>query len=204
MAGDVNDWIPTLMPEISEYLKIIGRSAFAGIGYCRDYAIETGRPVWGFKHPAWNPATIRLMRAVMPRSRFVFIERELKDCLKSAKKQALTYGGSYSRQDVEEFCRSWAENRSYMMSLSDEPAVLLLRYDDLVREPRAVLAKLADFTGLDDMDPEVLNHRVNTWKGEDCITQSRTGYFAPAELDELDLQIVNAIAAPASELTRAY
>src|SRR5437870_397808 len=73
LGGNVNDWIPTLMPDVSEYLKAMGRAAFSGIGYCRDYALSVGRPVWGFKHPAWNPTTIRLMRTVMPRSRFIFI-----------------------------------------------------------------------------------------------------------------------------------
>lgn len=203
LAGEVNDWIPTLMPEVSDYLDAIGRAAFSGIGYCRDYAIQVGRPVWGFKHPAWNPATIRLLRGVMPGARFVFIYRELKDCLRSAKAQAVTYGNGYSKQEVEEFCRSWAENRSYMQSLDGEATVLSIQYDDLVREPQATLAKLAEFTGLDDMNPDVLMHKVNAWKGEDYIMQAKNGYFEPSDLDELDWQIVNAASAFVSEQPRA-
>ena len=199
LAGEVNDWIPGLMPDISEYLRAIGRAAFSGMTYCRDYAISVGRPCWGVKHPSWNPATIRLMRAVMPRSRFIFIHRDLEDSLKSAKAQGLTY----SKADVEEFCRSWAENRNYMLSLSGEATVLSLQYSDLVGEPRATLAKLADFTGLDDMDPDVLNHKVNAWKGEDYIMQAKDGYFEPAELDESDRQIIRATAPLESEQARA-
>ena len=199
LAGEVNDWIPGLMPDVSEYLRAIGRAAFSGMEYCRDYAISVGRPCWGVKHPSWNPATIRLMRAVMPKSRFIFIHRDLEDCLKSAKAQGLTY----SEADVEEFCRSWAENRNYMLSISGEATVLSLQYDDLVREPRTTLASLADFTGLDDMDPDVLNHRVNAWKGEDYVMQAKDGYFEPAELDESDRQILKATAPLESEQARA-
>jgi hypothetical protein len=201
LAGDVNDWIPTLMPEIPDYLRAIGRAAFSGISYCRDHAIGLGRPVWGFKHPAWNPATVRLMRALMPRSRFIFIHRELGDCLKSAKAQAVTYGATYSTAEVEEFCRSWSENSEYMFSLDSEPTVLSLQYEDLVREPRKTLARLAEFTGVQDMDPNVLNNKINTWAGEDYVMQSANGYFEPAELSDSDRQIIDATARlPAEQL----
>ena len=198
LAGDVNNWIPGLMPEISGYLSAMGRAAFSGISYCREFAVGMGRPVWGFKQPAWNPATIRLMRAVMPGSRFIFIHRELKDCLKSAKAQGITY----SKSEVEEFCRSWAENRNFMLSLDGEAAVLSLQYDDLVRKPREATAKLAEFTGLDDLDPNVLRHKINTWAGEDYVMQSKSGYFEPAELNDFDLRIIEAASPKASAPAR--
>jgi Sulfotransferase family len=198
LNGDVNDWIAGLMPEISGYLRAMGCAAFSGISYCRDHAISVGRPVWGFKHPAWNPATIRLMRDVMPRSRFIFIHRKFDDCLKSAKAQGITY----SKSQVEEFCRSGAENRAYMLSLKEEPSVLLLDYEDLITEPRSTMQKLANFTSIGDMNPDVLNHKVNTWVGEDYVMQSKTGYFQPAELDDCDQQIINATASVAGEQPR--
>ena len=201
LAGNVNDWIPTLMPEIPEYLRAIGRAAFAGISYCRDHSISLDRPVWGFKHPAWNPATVRLMRTLMPRSRFIIVHRELQDCLKSAKAQSASYGAPYSKSDVEEFCRTWAENRQYLLSLQDEATVLSLQFEDLVREPQETLARLAKFTGVHDMDPNVLNHKVNTWTGEDYVMQMANGYFKPAELDDAERQIVDATArAPTEQL----
>jgi Sulfotransferase family len=198
LSGDVNDWIPDLMPQVSEYLKAMGGGVFAGISYCRDYAISVGRPVWGFKHPDCNPATIRLMRAVMPGSRFIFIHRNLNDCLKSAKAQGITY----SKSQIEEFCRSWSDNRNYLLTLKDEPGVCSIDYEQLIREPQVTVATLAEFTGLDDMDLNVLNHKINTWAGEDYIMQSKTGYFQPAELDECDQQIINATISVATEQPR--
>jgi hypothetical protein len=203
LTRDVNQWIPTLMPEIPEYLNAIGRAAFSGIAYCRDYAVSLGRPVWGFKYPGWNPATIRLMRTIMPGSRFIIIHRELKDCLKSAKAQAIKFGVNFSKPEVEEFCRSWHDNRDYLLSIDDEATVLSLQYDDLIREPHATLTKLADFTGLDNMNPDVLNHKVNTWSGSDSPVQSKDGYRAPVELDDSDWQIINTAASFASEQPHA-
>ncbi len=192
LGGDVNNWIPTLMPDLAEYLKALGRGAFSAISYCRDYARSVGRPVWGFKCPGWNSATVRLMRTTMPGARFIFIDRELRDCLRSAKAHGKAFGALYAKPEVEEFCRSWVENREYMLSLANEPAVLCLRFEELLREPLPTLARIAEFAGVDDMDSEVLSHRVNAWQSRDLVTSAKDGYLQPAELDEYDWQVINA------------
>jgi Sulfotransferase family len=194
LTRNVDNWIPTLMPDVDEYLKALGRGAFSGIEYCREYARSAGRPVWGFKYPGWNPAMLQLVRALMPRARFVFIHRELKDCLGSAKTHSLSYGTAYSKDDIREFCRAWAENENYMLSLCGEAEVLSLQYQDLVSEPQATLAKLAEFTGVEDMDPKVLDRKINAWVGSESVNQSKDGYFPPAGLDDFDWQMINATA----------
>jgi hypothetical protein len=191
LAGEVNDWILDLMPDVDAYLTAIGQSAFAGIASCRDYASSVGREVWGFKQPGWTPATIRLLRAVMPRARFIFIHRDLVDCVKSAKATQLIN----SQAEVTEFCQAWVENLTYMLGVSDESAVLLLSYEELLKAPQPVLERLAKFAGAKDMDPGVLLRKVNTSTGEDYVMQSRNGYRKPAELDDAEMRIVSAATA---------
>ena len=153
LAGEVNDWILDLMPDLDEYLAAQRQSAFAGIACCRDYARRVGRPTWGFKHPAWQPVTIRMLRTVLPRSRFIFIYRDLVPCLQSAKAgQAI-----HSLQETAQFCQEWKENLTFALDLRDDPAVLLLRYEDLIREPTATLDRLAAFAGVNDLDHTVLD-----------------------------------------------
>jgi hypothetical protein len=188
LAGDVNDWIPDLMPDVDEYLAAMSRSAFAGIIYCRDYAAQAGRPVWGFKHPGWKPPMIRLLRAAMPRSCFIFIYRDVVECLKSAKAQQVIN----SHQEAHEFCQAWVEGVEYLLNLGDDPAVLVLRYEELVSEPETALVRIAEFSGVDDMNPAVLQRKINAWTGEDYIAQARNGYTPPAELTEVEMQIVEA------------
>jgi len=186
LKGDVNDWIPDLMPDIDGYLAALSRSAFAGILYCRDYAARVGRPVWGFKQPGWKPPMLRLLRTVMPKSRFIFIYRNVVDCLKSAKaKHAIN-----SLQDVDEFCRTWAASLEYTLSLGDDPALLVLRYQELVSEPQTTLERIAKFSSVDDMNPAVLQRKINSWAGEDYIAQAKDGYTPPADLTEAEMQIV--------------
>ncbi|MEO8164151.1 MAG: sulfotransferase [Betaproteobacteria bacterium] len=186
LAGEVNEWIADLMPDIDQYVTALGQAAFAGVAYCRDYAHRAGRPIWGFKHPAWKPSTIRILRSVMPKSRFVFIYRDIEDCLRSAKAGLAVN----SHQEAAEFCQNWKENLSCMLRLEDDPAVLLLRFEDLLTEPVEVLDRLAAFTGVDDLDPDVLRHKVNAASGEDYLAQAKDGYVSPAELDAAERQFV--------------
>jgi len=187
LKGDVNDWIPDLMPDIDEYLAAISQAAFAGIIYCRDYAAKVGRPVWGFKHPRWKPPMVRLLRAVMPKSRFIFIYRDVVDCLKSAKAQQAIN----SDQEVYEFCQAWVEGVEYLLNPGDDPALLVLRYERLMSEPETTLERIAEFSGVDDVNPAVLQRKINAWTGEDYIAQAKDGYTLPADLTEAEMQIVN-------------
>ncbi len=114
LAGDVGDWIADLMPDVDEYLAALAQSAFAGIAHCREYALRAGRPVWGFKHPAWQPPMIRMLRSTLPRTRWIVIHRDIVDCLKSAKAQ----GEASSRQEVAQFCQAWVDNLTFWLSVS--------------------------------------------------------------------------------------
>jgi len=184
---EVNDWIPDLMPDIDGYLAAISQSAFAGITYCRDYAAKAGRPVWGFKYPGWKPPMLRLIRMVMPKSRFIFIYRDVLDSLRSAKAQQVIN----SVEEVHEFCQAWKEGLEYILSLDSDPAMLVLRYEGLVSAPKTTLKRIAEFSCVYDMDPTVLDRKINAWSGEGYLAQAKDGYTLPADLTEAEIQIAN-------------
>jgi hypothetical protein len=177
LAGDVNAWILDLMPDVDAYLSALGQSFLGWLGFCRDYAAREGRPVWGVKVAGWTPATLGLLRQFLPRGRLLYIHRDVLDCLRSAKARQLVR----SPDEVREFCRSWTESLSHVLNLGEGPGLLVVRYADLVAEPERVLERVAAFTGVGDMDPAVLGHRINTGAG--------AGYVRPADLTEEERRI---------------
>jgi hypothetical protein len=185
LAGNVNEWIPDLMPDVNGYLAALGRAAFAGVAYCRSYARESGRQVWGFKYPGWQPSTIRLLRTTMPRARFIYVYRDVVDCLKSAKARGLVN----SPAEVHEFCRAWAEGLSDALGGDAGEALLLLSYDDLLADRATATERIARFSGADGIDASVLQHKINTRPGE-TFAEQRDGYTTPSELTGDELQIV--------------
>ncbi len=187
LDGQVGNWIPDLVPDVDGYLNAIGEAAFAGLIYCREYANRIGRPVWGLKHPSWKPAMVRLISNLLPGARFIYIYRDVVDCLRSAKAQLAIQ----SLQDVQEFCQAWVEGVQFVADHTSDPRILSLRYEDLITEPDISVAEIARFSGLSDIKPAVLEHRVNAWAGEDYLAQAKDGYAQPVQLTEAEMRIVD-------------
>jgi hypothetical protein len=178
-AGETNAWILDLMPDLNGYLQALGRGCFAGLVCCRDEAVRAGRPVWGIKCPAWSPPVLRLLYTQIPRGRFLYIHRDVVDCLKSAKAQQMVR----SEQEVAAYCRAWIDNLTYALGLAEDPRMLLVSYADLVADPATSLERIAAFSGARRMDPHVLDHRINTWTGAgNC-------YVPPAELTDREMHL---------------
>ncbi len=189
LQGHVNDWILELTPDTDGYLNAMQKAAFAGVAYCRDFAMAQGRAVWGFKYPAWSPATLRILRRLMPRARLLFIARDLMPALRSAKSQHMMD----TPQQLRELCQSWMSGMSYIMELDDDPCVMAIRYEDLVEKPQEMLTAIAAFTGADGIDASVLKHRINIWPGQHFVVESTDGYIPPEELTDEEIQIVGQV-----------
>jgi hypothetical protein len=185
LDGDVNDWILDLMPELNGYLDALRRAYLSGLAYCRDYALEVGRPVWGIKYPGWSPHLIRLIRRVMPKSRFIIIHREIVDCLRSAKARRSVN----TEQEVRQFCKTWADNLAFMLGLENDPSVLLVKYAELVTEPLKVSEMLVGFADVQDMRLETLNHKINNWADGESNGMNKSSYIEPMDLTETEKAI---------------
>ncbi len=193
LRGDVNDWILDLKPDAEGYLLALQKAAFAGAAYCRDFAIAHGHPVWGFKHPAWSPQTIKTLRRLMPRARLLIIVRELLPSLKSAKAQHMMD----SDEQLRQLCQSWLNGMAYLRELSGDPSVLFVHYEELIEQPEKTLAAVSAFSGANGMDRLVLEHKINIWPGRGFAGQAGDGYIPPAELTERELKMIEAMTAPA-------
>ncbi len=192
LRGEVNDWILDLTPDIDGYLAAMQKAAFAGISFSRDYAVSVGRPIWGFKYPGWTPAIVQLLKGLMPKARFIYIYRDLIPCLKSAKAQYLVT----TEQEVREFCQKWSAGMTYLNIMAGDKTILGVGFDALIDQPENTLNKIAEFSGVHDMDSSVLRHKINIWTGQNFTTQTKDGYVEPVELNELELSIVGEFAMP--------
>ena len=189
-AGEVNDWILDLMPGIDGYLEALGRSCFALLTYCRDYAASAGRPVWGLKAPGMKIPTLDLIRQTMPQARFIYIHRDIVDCLRSAKARQTVR----SEPEVKEFCRSWAANLDYALGFSHEPFVHILSYAELIAAPGKCLPQIAAFAGAQGIRADVLRRKINT-RPRDAGPGPRD-YIEPATLTDAEMQIVCDLTSP--------
>lgn len=195
LEGNTDDWILELMPDVDRYLDSLAQASFGGLAACRAYTSEVGRPVWGFKMPGWKPASMQLLRSFLPKSRFIYIYRDVASCVRSAKAQH-EIG---SLQALRDYCTAWMESLTFMFALAGDPNILLIDYADLLAERERTLQRIAQFTSLDDLDERVLERKINTWTGDEYVMQSPDGYRPPAELSDAEQQIIADLTAPLSE-----
>jgi len=198
MAGELADWRPGLSAP-AEVMSGAWTETFYQLPFAlAEFSRSRGRPVWGFKVPAYDRDTLRTLLSLMPNARVVYLVRNLCDALKSAKARRFVEG----EDQVERFCTDWARNVRETIDLTADPRVLVLRYEDLVARRAPQLERLRTFSGADLLKPEVFDLKINTYAGLEADGHSPSQYIAPLELSEAERRIVMAEAGPV--LTHLY
>jgi hypothetical protein len=156
LSGQVNHWIPDLMPDPKEWLKVIGESNFRQFEYMKDYALQHNRPVWGMKMAGWNPHSLHQIMGLFPETRLIYLIRNAEDCLRSAKAMDMVGEGN-----EEQFLQSWNYNHQTIRQIIPSERVLYVQYEDLVKTSSSVIEKLESFSGAKGIDVEVMSHKIN-------------------------------------------
>jgi len=188
MQGDTNDWIPDLMPDIDGYLVVLREGSFAGLSYCQQHAEKNGRTLWGFKYPGWQPHLIRMLFDAIPGTRAIYIFRDLADCVRSAK----AWGELHSEADTQQFCTQWAGHLRFMLQWQDSNPVLMLKYEELIKEPGRAIEQLRNFLPFEDMKSEVLQYKINNMTEGADSRRDHHNYIEPAALTERESDFIEA------------
>ena len=159
LQGDVNEWIPDIMPDKDWVLKHFEKSIADYLAAFAQLAKEKGRPFWGTKLPGWQPPLLTSVFSYMPASKLLYIIRELEGCVRSAK----LIGYCQAPADVEQFAQFWKMNQHSIRTAIPTQQVLTIDYQQLCEQPAKVIPQITSFTGIQAIDPNVLNHRINNY-----------------------------------------
>ena len=182
MAGGLRDWRPGLTPPAQTVLNAWTHAFYQLPASLADFGRQAGRPIWGFKWPGCPAATVRTFLTLMPASKVVFVMRNVVDALKSAKARRFVK----TEDDAAAFCTEWARNMREFSALSQDPRVLIVRYEDLIVARDAQIRVLSDFAGAVGMRRSEFDLKVNTFEGVEAEGFSPTQYIPPATLAVAD------------------
>jgi hypothetical protein len=188
MQGDANDWIPDLMPDIDGYLEALRQGSFAGLAYCKQHAENNDRQLWGFKQPGWQPHLIRMLFGAMPGTSLIYIFRDLADCVRSAK----AWGELHDEAETQQFCAQWAGHMTFMQQWQHSNPVLMLSYEDLLREPMQAIERLRNFLPFEGINIDVLEHKINNMTEGVDTRRDHLNYIEPAALTALETGFIEA------------
>ncbi|MFK8009758.1 MAG: sulfotransferase [Saprospiraceae bacterium] len=187
LEGNVNDWIPDLMPNIDEYLEDMKKSFLQFFNSYPNFAKQKNRTNWGMKLPEWNPTNLKLIEQFFPNFKIIYITRNLEDCVRSAKKVEMVKGIN----EVNQYCQIWKMHKDTATQQNFKPEnTMYISYESFVENPQPILTNLEKFTGAKGIDASVMNFKFNKFKETTEENETFGEYVSPAELTDEELEMV--------------
>lgn len=186
LSGKLQKWRPQLCAPASVMQKAWVETFYQLPFTIAQHGEAVGRPIWGFKFPAYPCDMIRAMLKVLPRAKVIYVFRNLPDVLKSAKARRFVV----TSEQTAKFCADWAKNLTEAAELAQDPRVLFLKYEALLEQPVEHIRLLELFTGVHGVDAGEMAVKVNTFEGETAAGHSPSQYIEPAELTDQDLALI--------------
>lgn len=187
LEGDVNDWIPDLMPEIDGYLQVHRNAFFSIINHFEEFAKSHRRPIWGVKLPEWNPANLVQLHKMLPASKIIYLHRNLEDCVRSARSMDMVI----NEQEIYQFCQVWKQHGEFAKQHLKGDGCLHLDYENLVDFPDKTIAEIEQFTGAENIDRSVIQAKINTYV-DDPKLAIKEDYLQPSTLATAELELIAA------------
>ncbi|MEQ8844067.1 MAG: sulfotransferase [Phycisphaerales bacterium] len=184
-------WSSNLGPDTEESMLLMFDSFYRHVKMYDDTARRDGFDRWGVKHPMSNVHMIERLRTLLPKSRFVFIYRNLFEVAASAKARQFIK----SAADMRNYAVMWQTN---LLRVLDEkaPDTLILRHDELVADPADAVARIEAFTGVTGIDQSVTQRKINTFDSN-LPGRASGSYVAPMPLNDEETDILRRFAADA-------
>lgn len=157
LSGEVNDWIPDLMPEPEKWIETIGKGSFLQFEYMKRFALNHERPVWGMKMAGWDPHSLHQIMGLLPESRLIYLIRDVEACLRSAIAIDIIRG----EEEIQQFRQVWKYNHATTRQLIHSHRVLYLDFESLMTTPLDVIKQLELFSGASQIKQDVLNKKIN-------------------------------------------
>jgi hypothetical protein len=156
LSGNTDDFITTLAPPVAHHVEGLRRAALTWLQVCAEDAARAGRSVWGWKMAGADPVALPRLAHWLPEAKWVWIERDLRDCFRSAKAAGMAVGA----EEAEVFARHAAASRAAFAPLV--PCALVLSYEEMLTDRDRAVSLLESHTGARGIQRAVFEVKVNT------------------------------------------
>ena len=160
LKGEVNDWIPDLMPDREQYLSNFKETLLHYCNFYQSYVEEQGREQWGCKMPGWPILQLSFLLKQLPDAKVLYIERPLEECVVSAR----TINMCLDEQSTQQFRHFYTHNQSHAHQQLPADRTLFIDYQTLCDQPTEVIAELESFAGTSPIDPSVMQHKIANYQ----------------------------------------
>ena len=178
-------WSSSLWPDTQMYWDLAVESFRRFVILYQKCSEDYGFERWGIKHPFSSVIHLDRFLTLLPAGRFIYIYRNLFDVARSAKARKF----AKIPADFQKLAATWQDSLR-VVSAAQEESLMVIKYEDLVEDPAAWISRIETFTGITGIDPDVMNRKYNTFKGEAAAGYSSTEYIVPAPLTEDEIALL--------------
>ncbi len=189
-------WTSNLSPDDMQYLQVMLNNFFSFVLFYQQWSAGQGFRRWGIKQPLTSLLPLNLFREFLINARFLYVYRNLFDVARSAKAR----GWIKSPDDLVVLAQRWQDNLLPLLE-SPQEQVLVLRYEDLVADQETHIRKIEEFTGITNIDRNVMKRKINTFPGKIEKGESPNQYIEPEQLTDEESAVLYENAVKALEVT---
>jgi len=186
LAGELDHWSPNVNVPTAVMMKAWQDTYFQLPMALAEHGRSIGRPLWGFKWPAYTRDMIKAFLALMPHAKVVYVYRNPVDAAMSAKARRFVT----TADEIAAFSSEWARNLDECSALAADGRVLFLKYETLVEDREAQTQRIEAFTGAANLRRGLFETKVNTFRGEARDGRSPTQYIEPLALTDAERDLV--------------
>ena len=95
-----------------------------------------------------------------PETKIIYLNRKVEDCIPSAEKMGMLQ----SQNEIDLFIDIHKRYLDYAKTNLIGKNVLHIKYDELVSSPEATIATISNFSGILNIDLEVMHVRIGDYK----------------------------------------
>ncbi len=182
-------WSSGLWPDTKMYLDLSVRVFRQFAQLYQACSEQYGYKRWGIKHPFVDVAAFDRFLSLLPTSKFLYLYRNPYDVARSSKARKFTK----TPADFQALMTAW--RNSVMAALQAEATnLMVIKYEELLHEPDAWISKIESFTGVTNIDRDVMNKKFNTFRGQERNGHSPTEYVPPAALTDEEAAVITEVA----------
>jgi len=184
-------WSSSLFPDTMQYMAAMVESFGKLVMVYQRCAEQDGFAHWGIKHPFTSIGHLDRFITILPSGRYLYIYRNLYDVVRSAKARKFIK----NLNDVCAYTRRWTESVNTVLANKID-SLLTIKHEDLVADPEHWISQMEQFTGITGLNRDVMNRKINTFKGPADLGYSPNEYIPPEPLTQDEIQTVQQIAGP--------
>ena len=189
-SGDYSVWAPNAIADPDRYRPAVLKSFYEIATAYHETAAEYGFDRWGCKTPKFDPLVIESLRSCLPSSRHIVLYRDIYDIARSQKTRDFVE----DIDDIQQLCSDWEGAIKQLVGVSDLEYVLPVKFEELIESRRDMSELISRFIGVDAVDLEVFEHKVNVWGDRSADAETAAGtHLEPSELTGDEKEIISRI-----------